>query len=68
MLTDQKQFGLTPEQVAFYRENGYLHMPAVFTDEEAAHLRAEAHALIQRLAAARGANRHCTRSGAARNW
>jgi phytanoyl-CoA hydroxylase len=54
MLTDQKQFGLTPEQVAFYRENGYLHLPAIFTREEAAYLRAEAHALIQRLAAARG--------------
>ena len=36
MLTDQKQFGLTPKQVAFYRENGYLHIPAVFTREEAA--------------------------------
>jgi hypothetical protein len=54
MLTDQKQFGLTEEQIAFYRENGYLHIPAVFTREEAAYLRAEAHALIQRLAAARG--------------
>ena len=54
MLTDQKQFGLTPEQVAFYRENGYLHLPAVFTAAEAAYLRAEAHALIQRLAAVRG--------------
>jgi hypothetical protein len=68
MLTDQKQFGLTEEQIAFYRENGYLHIPAVFTREEAAYLRAEAHALIQRLAARAGANRHCTRSGAARNW
>jgi hypothetical protein len=27
MLTDQKQFGLTPEQVAFYQENGYLAYP-----------------------------------------
>jgi ectoine hydroxylase-related dioxygenase (phytanoyl-CoA dioxygenase family) len=25
---------LTPEQVAFYRENGYLHIPQVFTPEE----------------------------------
>ena len=25
---------LTPEQVAFYHEHGYLHIPAVFTQEE----------------------------------
>jgi hypothetical protein len=62
MLTDQKQFGLTEEQVAFYRENGYLHIPAVFTREEAAYLRAEAHALIQRLAATRGGEQGTARA------
>lgn len=25
---------LTPSQIAFYRENGYLHIPSVFTQEE----------------------------------
>lgn len=49
MITGEKQFGLTPEQVAFWRENGYVLAPGVFTPEEAAYLREEAHALIVRL-------------------
>jgi hypothetical protein len=49
MITGEKQYGLTPDEVAFYRENGYLLAKGVFTPEEAAHLRAEGHALIQRL-------------------
>src|SRR5262245_42449301 len=49
MITSEKQYGLTPEQVEFYRENGYLHVPGVFTPEEAALFREEAHALARRL-------------------
>lgn len=42
---------LHPDQLEFYRENGYLLVPGVFSAAEAAALRAEAHALIDRLAA-----------------
>lgn len=42
---------LTQEQLAFYRENGYLHVKGLFTREEAAAFREEAHALIARLQA-----------------
>ncbi|MGC8785211.1 MAG: phytanoyl-CoA dioxygenase family protein [Armatimonadota bacterium] len=50
MICGQKQYTLTPEQVQFYRENGYLLLKSVFTREEAQYLREEAHALISRLA------------------
>lgn len=40
---------LTQEQLEFYRENGYLHVKGLFSREEAATFRAEAHALIERL-------------------
>ncbi|MGQ9487710.1 MAG: phytanoyl-CoA dioxygenase family protein [Armatimonadota bacterium] len=50
MLSGQKQYALAPEQVRFYRENGYLLVKSVFTREEAQYLRDEAHALIRRLA------------------
>ena len=50
MLTGKKLYALTPEQVQFYRENGYLLLKSVFTREEAQYLRDEAHALIHRLA------------------
>ncbi len=49
MITASKQYGLQPEEVAFYHENGYLHLPGVLAPEEAAYLREEAHALIRRL-------------------
>src|SRR5215207_10164512 len=29
---------LSPEQIAFYKENGYLHIPTMFTPEETAEL------------------------------
>lgn len=45
-----KQYHLTPEQVRFYQENGYLLLKSVFSREEAQLLREEAHALIARLA------------------
>lgn len=48
-ITGEKQYGLTPEQVEFYRENGYLLAEGVFRPEEAAFMRSEAHALMQRL-------------------
>jgi ectoine hydroxylase-related dioxygenase (phytanoyl-CoA dioxygenase family) len=41
---------LTSEQIAFYRENGYLLVEGLLTPEEAAFYRAEAHALAERLA------------------
>lgn len=47
-------YALSPEQVAFYREQGYLLMPGVLPPDEAQVLREEAHALIQRLAEVRG--------------
>ncbi len=50
MISAHKQYALTPEQVLFYRENGYLLLKSVFTREEAQYLRGEAHALIARLA------------------
>ncbi len=50
MISGQKQYALTPEQVQFYRENGYLLLKSVFSREEAQYLREEAHALIARLA------------------
>lgn len=40
---------LTQEQVEFYRENGYLLVEGMFSAEEAAQFRQEAHALIERL-------------------
>lgn len=40
---------LSPQQVAFYEENGYLLVPGVFTREEAADYRRECHELIERL-------------------
>ncbi|MBI1300002.1 phytanoyl-CoA dioxygenase family protein [bacterium] len=40
---------LTQEQVDFYRENGYLLVQGMFSAEEAAHFREDAHALIARL-------------------
>src|ERR671938_446747 len=51
MIDGEKHFGLSPEQVAFYRENGYVLAEGVFTPEEATYLRAEGHALIERLLA-----------------
>mgnify|MGYP001770954325 FL=1 len=47
-------FCLSSEQMAFYHENGYLHVPQVLTREEARDYREEAHALIRRLAETRG--------------
>lgn len=40
---------LTPEQVQFYQENGYLLVKGMFSREEAAQFRQEAHDLIERL-------------------
>lgn len=45
--------GLTEEQKAFYAENGYVHVSGLLTPEEAAALRAETHALMERLSALR---------------
>jgi ectoine hydroxylase-related dioxygenase (phytanoyl-CoA dioxygenase family) len=47
--TPTRQFALTAEQVARYREQGYLHLPGVFPPDEAAALRREAHELMVRL-------------------
>jgi ectoine hydroxylase-related dioxygenase (phytanoyl-CoA dioxygenase family) len=40
---------LTAEQIAFYHENGYLLVKGVITRAEAAAIRAECHALAERL-------------------
>jgi phytanoyl-CoA hydroxylase len=40
---------LSPEQVEFYRENGYVLVKGMFSPEEAASLRGETHALAERL-------------------
>jgi phytanoyl-CoA hydroxylase len=40
---------LTPDQMDFYKENGYLLVEGVFTKEEAAAYREESHALAERL-------------------
>jgi ectoine hydroxylase-related dioxygenase (phytanoyl-CoA dioxygenase family) len=40
---------LTPEQLAFYRENGYLLFKGLLSKEEAAFYRQESHDLIARL-------------------
>ena len=45
--------GLSQEQVGFYRENGYLLVEGLFSREEAAALRREAHELIARVSAER---------------
>jgi phytanoyl-CoA hydroxylase len=49
MISTARTAALSPEQVRFYHEYGYLHAPGVFTREEAALFREEAHALAQRL-------------------
>jgi phytanoyl-CoA hydroxylase len=49
MITATRTSRLSPEQIRFYRDNGYLHVPAVFTPEEAALFRQEAHDLARRL-------------------
>jgi phytanoyl-CoA hydroxylase len=48
-ITGEKRYGLEPEQVEFYRSSGYVLAERVFSAEEAAYLRAEAQALMQRL-------------------
>ena len=42
---------LTPEELAFYNENGYILIKGLINPEETAHYRAEAHSLIERLSA-----------------
>lgn len=44
---------LTAEQIAFYRENGYVLVPGLLTPEEAAACRREIHELMARLSAIR---------------
>lgn len=41
--------GLTPEELSFYHENGYVHVRGLFTPEEAAAYRAECHQLVERI-------------------
>jgi ectoine hydroxylase-related dioxygenase (phytanoyl-CoA dioxygenase family) len=48
MITQQ----LTPEQIAFYHENGYLHIPRVFTPAETDELAAELDWMIEKWALA----------------
>src|SRR5213082_1122402 len=44
---------LTPEQLSFYHDNGYLLVKGLLTPEEAALYRRECHALAERLSAVR---------------
>lgn len=44
---------LTPEQLGFYQDNGYLLVKGLLTPEEAALYRCECHALAERLSAVR---------------
>jgi ectoine hydroxylase-related dioxygenase (phytanoyl-CoA dioxygenase family) len=53
MVSKKDRFMLTPEQINFYQDNGYILLKSVFTPDEAAAYRAEGHALIERLAAQR---------------
>ncbi len=41
---------LSRDQMIFYQENGYIHVPGLFTPEEAADYRAALHALAERQA------------------
>jgi len=56
MIGPEKQYNLSPDQVAFYAENGYVLAAGVFSAEEAAHLRRESHDLIERLLRAQTEN------------
>jgi phytanoyl-CoA hydroxylase len=49
MISQQKQYSLSPAQKTLYEENGYLLVEGVFTPEEAASFRRETHDLIARL-------------------
>jgi phytanoyl-CoA hydroxylase len=40
---------LTEEQLAFYRENGYIHVKGLLKPEEAEHYRTRTHSLLERL-------------------
>ena len=42
-------YPLTQEQIQFFRENGYLTLKGVFTEEEMAELRADVIAQIEEL-------------------
>jgi ectoine hydroxylase-related dioxygenase (phytanoyl-CoA dioxygenase family) len=44
---------LTDDQLAFYRENGYIHIPGLLTPNEAACYRRETQELMERLSAIR---------------
>lgn len=65
MLTEAKLFGLTPEEREFYSENGFVAARGVFTREEAAYLRSEAHLLAERLQASGDRRARFTGWGAA---
>ena len=52
MIDETRTWRLTPEQKAFYADNGYLLIRGVFSVAEAARLRQESHDLAHRLAIA----------------
>ena len=49
MISGEKRFGLSADEVSFYRDNGYLLVEGLLEPEEAALLRQEADDLIQRV-------------------
>lgn len=48
-MTDQASYRFTPDQQAFYAENGFIHLRAMFSAGECASLREEFHELARRL-------------------
>ena len=49
MISGEKRFGLSADEISFYRDNGYLLVEGLLDPEEAALFRQEAHDLIQRV-------------------
>jgi ectoine hydroxylase-related dioxygenase (phytanoyl-CoA dioxygenase family) len=55
-MSPQNSSGLAPEQKSFYEANGYIVVRGLIAPDEAETLRAECHALADRLAAIRNIN------------
>ncbi len=49
MISEEKAFGLSARECAFYTDNGFVHAEGVFTPAEAEFFRQEGHRVIERL-------------------
>ena len=49
MILADKEYALSEQQILFYQQNGYLSVEGVFSPNEAALFRKEAHDLVNRL-------------------